>query len=158
MISGEVDAAAQQWGWSYFQVVGPPPARTLDVAVTADRPISGVPALGWAGARASFAFRTGLVAVIARDDAALAVWEEWNGASPGVAAVVLVGPYAVSGTVLTPDGTMASVLLNPVFAVRDATITRTDGRGDPAPLPVARAVVGTAHAQGAAVAGPGAPA
>ena len=154
VFSGSVELADQKWGWNYFQVYGQRPAQTLDLRVAECRSTAGLPAPGWVGTKASFTFHGGLVAVIPRGDAAVAVWEEWNGTSTGVPAVVLVGPYAVSGTVLSPDSTMGPPLLNHAFPVRDATITRCDGRGDPTPIAAPRAIVGTAFVQAAAVAGP----
>lgn len=153
LISGEVDVPAQKWGWSYFQIIEQRPAQTLDVTVASSRSTSGLPTLAWTGARASFAFNSGLIAVIARGPAAVAVWEEWNGKTAGIAAVVLVGPYAVSGTIVTPDGTLGPALLNHAFPVRDATISRADGKGDMAPIEAERAIVGTSFAQAGAVAG-----
>ncbi len=94
-----------------------------------------------------------LLLVIPRGAAADEAWDEWAAAfGQPVAAEVLVGPYAMTGAVLSTDGTM-SPILNNRLAMRDATITRIDGVGDGAPIRAPRAVVTTAFVQLAAVAG-----
>jgi hypothetical protein len=153
LISGEIEAAAQKWGWSYFSPLEKRPARQLELRVTEARSTGARPAPPLAGTYASFAYGTAFVALISRGGATDAVWEEWAAAigSP-VPAEVFVGPYAITGSFLSADGTL-SVLLNDRIPVRDATIVRIDGAGDGAPIQAARAVVATAFVQTAVVAG-----
>ena len=64
---------------------------------------------------------------------------------------MLVGPYALVGSVATPDGTLGSAMLNSVLAVRDATVTRIDGAAA-APIAAPRAIVATGFVHTGAVA------
>ncbi len=152
VISGDIAAPAREWAWAYFQPVEKGPARTLDVEVSAAAATGARQAPPLAGTLASFGFGTALVAVIPRGPATLAIWEEWNGKAGGVPAEVLVGPYALVGSVATPDGTLGSAMLNSVLAVRDATVTRIDGAGAAAPIAAPRAIVATGFVHTGAVA------
>lgn len=156
LVSGQVEAAAQKWGWSYFSPIEKRPAQALALTVAEARPTGALPAPPLAGTSASFAYATALVALIPRGEETDKVWDEWAGSvGQPVPATVLVGPYALTGNVLSPDNTL-SVLLNDRFAVRDATITRIDGAGDAAPIDAPRAVVSTAFVHTGVVAGPAA--
>jgi hypothetical protein len=150
LISGQVSPDAQKWGWSYFQLLEKGPARTFDVDVTAVKPTGARSAPALAGRRASFARGTAWVGLISRGEAADAVWEEWNGKWAGTPADVLLGPYALSGTVVSTDGAVPTAMLNDCFAVRDATITRVDGAGDGAAITAPRAVFMSAFVHTAA--------
>jgi hypothetical protein len=153
LISGQVEARAQKWGWSYFSPIEKRPAQQLEVTVAEARSTGARPAPSLAGTSASFAYGTALVALIPRGEETVKVWEEWAAAvGQPVAAEVLIGPYALTGTVLSADGTL-SALLNDRFAVRDATFTRIDGAGDGAAIDAPRAVVATAFVHTAFVAG-----
>jgi hypothetical protein len=154
LISGEVEVPAQKWGWIYFCTTEQRIAQSLDLRVTANRSTAGLPTLGWDGARASFGFRSGLVAIIPRGPAAAAVWDQWNASLPGAPAVMLVGGYAITATVLTADGAPGTALLNHSFAARDASITRVDGRGDGTPITAERAIITTQFVQAITTAGP----
>jgi len=142
LVSGEVDEAGQKWGWNYFQVFGETPGRPFEVVVSAARPTGSLASPALAGRRAYFTLASSLVAVIPRGEAADAVWDEWNKSTDGVASLLLVGPYAVTGTVLSPNSELQPVMLGRAIAMRDATFTRVDG-GDPAPIQAARATVST---------------
>jgi len=127
--------------------------RALEVAVSSARATGSRADPPLAGTLASFAYGTAFIALIPRGAAADEAWDEWAAAfGQPVAAEVLVGPYAMTGAVLSTDGTM-SPILNNRLAMRDATITRIDGVGDGAPIRAPRAVVTTAFVQLAAVAG-----
>lgn len=154
LISGEVEARAQKWGWTYFCTTEHRVPDSLDLRVTGVTPTSGLPPLPWVGAQASLGFRTGLVALIPRGPAAIAVWDQWNAQVPGTPAVMRVGPYAVTATVLTADAKPGTGLINHAFAVRDASITRADGRGDGSAITADRAIVTTQFVQAIATAGP----
>jgi hypothetical protein len=49
-------------------------------------------------------------------------------------AEVTIGPYAISGSLLSPSGGL-NFLINDRFAMRDATVTRVDGAGGPIDAP-----------------------
>src|SRR4051794_9692127 len=130
LITGQVEAGDQRWAWTYFSPHEKQPAVPLQLTVSGARSTGSRPAPPLAGSSASFAYSTAMVAVIPRGEPADALWEEWaaGGMSSSVAGQLLVGPYAVSGTFLTADGTMSAVL-NDRVAARDAVITRVDGAG-----------------------------
>jgi hypothetical protein len=155
LISGQVEPDNQEWTWAYFSPHEKEPTVALELSVTATRSTGARPAPALTGTSASFAYSTALIAVIARGVPADALWDEWaaGGMGPPLAGELLVGPYSVSGTFLTVDGTMAAVL-NDRIAVRDATFTRVDGAGDGSPIAASRAVVATNQLHAAAVAGP----
>lgn len=153
LVSGEVEPPAQKWGWTYFALTQPRLTTSFDIRVTATASTSGLPAPAWTGAVASFAFHTGLIAIIPRGPAAVAVWEEWNAQFPSSPAVVLVGPYAVTGTVITADGWPGTGLINHAIAVREAAITRVDGKGDGTAIPAERAIISTQLIHAIAAAG-----
>jgi hypothetical protein len=152
LFTGEVDAAAQKWGWTYLQIAAPEqPAAGLDVQVSAVASTGTAPAPeALVGRRVSFGRGTALVALISRGPATDAVWEQWNHGFRAVAAEVLVGPYKLAGTMITPDGTVNAPMINVGFAVQDATITRIDGAGDGAPIQLGRGVVSTSFVHAAA--------
>ena len=59
------------------------------------------------------------------------MWEEWNGPSKGmqpVGAGVPIGDYALSGWVLSADGTLGSALINDRLAMRNVVIQRGEDR------------------------------
>jgi hypothetical protein len=153
LISGQVEAGAQKWGWTYFSPIEKRALQPLEVTVSAARPTGLRIAPALAGRSASFRYEAAMIAVISRGEATDRVWEEWAAAigSP-VAAELFVGPYSVTGTFLSSDGTM-SVTLNDRIPVRDATFTRIDGAGDGAPIDAPRAIVATGLMQTAVVAG-----
>jgi hypothetical protein len=153
LISGQVEPAGQKWGWTYFSPIEKRALHPLEITVTAARPTGSRGALPLAGRTASFAYRAAMIALISRGEATDKVWDEWAAAigSP-VAAELFLGPYAVTGTFMSSDGTM-SVVLNDRIPVRDATFTRVDGAGDGTPILAPRAVVATALMQTAVVAG-----
>jgi hypothetical protein len=155
LISGQVEPDNQEWAWAYFSPHEKQPTVALELTVTAARSTGARPAPALTGTSASFAYSTALTAVIPRGEAADSLWEEWaaGGMGPPLVGELLVGPYAVSGTFLTVDGTMAAIL-NDRIAVRDAVITRIDGAGDGTPIQAARAVLATNLMQAAVVAGP----
>src|SRR3954467_7495744 len=155
LISGEVQPDHQKWAWTYFSPHEKQPAQALELTVTAARSTGARPAPALAGTSASFAYSTALVAVISRGEAADALWDEWAAGGMGapLTGELLVGPYAVSGTFLTVDGTM-DVVINDRVAVRDAVFTRVDGTGDGAQIQAGRAVVATNVMHAAVVAGP----
>jgi hypothetical protein len=155
LISGQVEPEKQKWAWTYFSPHEKQPAQALQVTVTAVRSTGARPAPALAGTSASFAYATAMIAVIPRGDPADALWEEWaaGGMTGTVSGELLVGPYAVTGTFLTADGTFSAVL-NDRVAARDATFTRIDGTGDGTPIQAPRAVVATNFMQAAIAAGP----
>jgi hypothetical protein len=155
LISGEVQPDHQKWAWTYFSPLEKEPARALELTVTAVRSTGARPAPALAGTSASFAYSTALVAVIPRGPAADALWDEWaaGGMEQSVAGELLVGPYAVTGTFLSADGTMSAVL-NDRVAARDVVITRIDGAGDGSSIQAPRAVAATNLMQAAISAGP----
>ena len=155
LISGQVVPDNQTWAWTYFSPHEKQPTQALELAVTATRSTGARPAPALTGTSASFAYSTALIAVIPRGEPSDALWEEWaaGGMAGTVAGELLVGPYAVTGTFLTADGTMSAVL-NDRIAVRDATFTRIDGAGDGTPFAAPRAVVATNRMHAAIVAGP----
>jgi hypothetical protein len=154
LISGQVEPDAQKWAWSYFSPIEKRPAQQLELTVTAARATGSRAAPPLAGTSASFAYGTALIALIPRGEPTDALWEEWATAlGKPVAAELFIGPYAVTGTFLTADGTMSAVL-NDRVAARDATFTRIDGAGDGVPIQAPRAVVATGFLQAAVVARP----
>lgn len=152
LITGEVYAASQKWGWCYLQAYGgQTPAQALDVQVSAVAATGAVPAAtGLVGRRVSFGPATAMIALITRGPAADAVWDQWNGSLPTVAAEVLVGPYRLAGTLLSPDGTVNAPMIAAAVPFRDATISRVDGAGAGAAIQAGRGVLSTAFVQAAA--------
>src|SRR3954468_4969375 len=155
LISGRVEPDNQKWVWAYFSPHEKRPAVALELTVTAARATGARPAPALVGASASFADAPSLGAGSARGDPTDALWEEWAAGGMGqpLAGELLVGPYAVSGTFLTVDGTM-DVVINDRVAVRDAVFTRVDGTGDGAQIQAGRAVLATNVMHAAVVAGP----
>lgn len=157
LISGQVEPAAQEWVWSYFSTVSKRPPRGLELTVTAAASTSGRPEPTLLGARTSFAYGTALIAVIPRSESAAALFEEWSTVQDHpVAAELLVGPYAASGSFLSDAGAIPTVI-NDRVAARDVTFTRLDGASGWGPLQAPLAVVATGLLQVAAVAGAGVP-
>src|SRR4051812_35424599 len=150
LISGQVEPDNQKWAWAYFSPHEKEPTVALELTVSAARSTGARPAPALTGSSASFTYSSAMVALISRGPASDALWDEWAAGGMGqtVAGELLVGPYAVSGTFLTADGTM-SAILNDRVAARDATITRIDGAGDAAPIQAARALVATNFMQAA---------
>jgi hypothetical protein len=149
VFSGTVDAAGQKWGWDYFQAAGGRgPARTFDLHVADARPTGTHPAPAVTGQVVSFSQRTAMVALVPRDAPAIAVWEKWNVMAP-VAVELLLGPYALSGLVLSPDASPTTPILAASFGMRDVTLRRIDGAGDGAPLSLPRATVHSAFVHAA---------
>jgi hypothetical protein len=144
LISGQVEPDKQKWAWTYFSPLEKQAAQALELTVTAARSTGAHPAPAFAGSSASFTYSSAMVALIPRGPAADALWDQWaaGGMGQAVAGELIVGPYAVTGTFLTADGTM-STILNDRVAARDATITRIDGAGDAAPIAALRAMVAT---------------
>jgi hypothetical protein len=155
LISGQVEPDNQEWAWAYFSPHEKRPAVALELTVTAARSAGARPAPELTGTSASFTFSTAMIAVIPRGEPADALWEEWAAGGMGqtVAGELLVGPYAVTGTFLTADGTMSAVM-NDRVAVRDATFTRIDAAGSSTPIAAPRAVVATNLMHAAITAGP----
>jgi hypothetical protein len=155
LISGQVEPDNQKWVWAYFSPHEKEPAVALELKVTAARSTGARPAPELIGTSASFAFSTAMIAVIRRGEPADALWEEWAAGGMGqtVSGELLVGPYAVTGTFLTADGTMSAVM-NDRVAARDVTFTRIDGAGSSTPIAAPRAVVATNLMQAAITAGP----
>jgi hypothetical protein len=130
LISGRVEGDALKWGWAYFEFpVTSSPARPLELVVTEARSLGNLAAPELTGRRTAVARATALVALAPRDAAAIALWDQWN-TFPPVPADVLVGPYALSGSVLSIDGSATSPVLGGTFAMRDAVLRRVDGAGD----------------------------
>jgi hypothetical protein len=154
LISGTVEPDNQEWVWTYFSPLGIEGTTALELTVTAVRSTGARAAPALTGLSASFAFDTALIAVIPRGEPADSVWEDKATAEPQpVPAELFLGPYAVTGTFLTADGTMSAVL-NDRIPVRDAVFTRIDGAGDAVPIQAPRAIVATGLLHAAAVAGP----
>jgi hypothetical protein len=144
LISGQVEPDKQKWAWTYFPPLEKQAAQALELTVTAARATGAHPSPALPGSTASFTYSSAMVALIPRGQAADALWDEWapGGMGGSVAGELIVGPYAVTGTFLTADGTMSAVL-NDRVAARDAVITRIDGAGDAAPIDAPRAMVAT---------------
>jgi hypothetical protein len=149
LVSGEVDEAAQKWGWNYFQVLGEDPPVPFEVVVSAVRPTGRCAKPALEGRRALFGLESGAVAFIPRGDAADAVWDAWNKGTDGVASLFLIGPYSVAGTVLAQGTQLSAVALGRAVAFRDATFTRVDGAGDGMQIAAPRATVLTRSAHAA---------
>ena len=140
LVSGEVDEPGQKWGWDYFQVIGDNPARPFELVVSNVSPTGSYPTPALVGRRAYFTLESSLVALIPRAGAADVVWDKWNTLDKGVASLLLVGPY--TGTVLSPDSQLQTMLLGRALALRDVTITRVAGAGAGAtPIQAPRATV-----------------
>ncbi|MCU1393763.1 MAG: hypothetical protein JWM34_2191 [Ilumatobacteraceae bacterium] len=143
---GTVDAAADKWANQSFTLQAGSSASPLTVVIDSIQPTSTTLPPDLRGRPASFRFGTGLIALAARNDAAIAVWERWNGSMTPLAGFALIGPYSLTGWFSSPDGTIGSTLMAPMFAVRDATLTRIDGEGPGFTTTMPRAVVSTALA------------
>jgi hypothetical protein len=153
LISGRVEPAAQEWVWSYFSTVAKRPARALEMTVTGAQSTGGRPAPALNGSTAAFAYGTAMIAVIPRDPAGDALWDEWATVyDEPVAGELLVGPYAVSGSFLAGSDGMSAVI-NDRLAARNVTFTRVDGAGAWGPVQASRAVIATGLLQFAAAAG-----
>lgn len=141
VISGRVEGGGLKWGWTYFEyAVTSGPARPFEFVATAARSTGALPAPAVVGRQAAVTRGSALVALAPRGDTAIGLWEQWNTMAP-VAAEVLIGPYLLTGSVLSPDGSATSPILGASFPVRDATLRRIDGYGDGAPIELARATI-----------------
>ena len=149
LVSGQVDAGAQKWAWTYFSMTEKEVPGTLEVAVSETRSTGSLAAPNLAGKTAGFSYATGLIGLIARDEAATKVWDQWANLGAPAAAEVTIGPYAITGTLLSPAGGL-NFLINDRFAMQDATVTRVDGASGPIDAP--RAVFSTRFVQTAAFA------
>jgi hypothetical protein len=149
LISGKVAASAMKWAWTYFSMTEKDTPRALEVDVSEARSTGALAAPDLAGKTAGFSYATGLIGLIARDEAADKVWDQWANFGSPAPGEVTVGPYAVTGSLLSPSG--LDFLINDRFAVQDATITRLDGSGSPIDAP--KAVFSTRFVQTAAYSG-----
>ena len=146
-IVGTVDVAADKWANHIFSVQAAGSASPLTVLIADIRGTGAIVPPDLRGRQASFRFGTALVAVAARNDAAVAAWDRWNESMTPLPGFALVGPYSVTGWFGSTDGTISSTLIAPVFAVRDATLTRIDGQGSGFSTTMPRAMVSTSLAQ-----------
>jgi hypothetical protein len=138
LVSGTVEETNQKWDWSYFQTYGVDPAVPFDLRVSSVRSTGAYPKPALEGTLAFFVLNSSLVAVIPRGPAADRVWDQWNKTPTGVVSEVLAGPYSVTGTVLSVDSRLTTVILGRALALRDAAITRVDGAGDATPIQAPR--------------------
>jgi hypothetical protein len=149
LVSGRVAANAMKWAWTYFSMTEKDAPRTLEVVVSEARPTGPLAAPDLPGKTAGFSYATGLIGLIARDEAASKAWDQWANLGAAAAAEVTVGPYAITGSALSPSGGL-DFLINDRFAMQDATITRLDGSGTPIDAP--KAVFSTRFVQTAVLA------
>jgi hypothetical protein len=150
LVSGQVDAGAQKWAWSYFSMTEKEVPGSLEVAVSEARSTGSLPAPDLAGKTAGFSYATGLIGLIPRDEAASKIWDQWANLGAAAAAEVTIGPYAITGSLLSPAGGL-NFLINDRFAMQDATVTRVDG-GSGGPIDTPKAVFSTRFVQTAAFA------
>jgi hypothetical protein len=150
LVSGQVDPGAQKWAWAYFAMTEQRTPSALEVTVSDTRSTGTMAAPVLAGKTVGFSYQTGLVGLIPRDEAAAKVWDKWADLGDAVAAEVTLGPYAISGSLLSPSGGL-SFLINDRFAMRDATVTRVDG-GSGGSIEAPQAVFSTRFVQTAALA------
>ena len=149
LVSGQVDAGAQKWAWTYFSMTEKEVPGTLEVAVSETRSTGSLAAPNLVGKTAGFSYATGLIGLIPRDEAGAKIWDQWANLGAPAPAEVTIGPYAITGTLLSPAGGL-NFLINDRFAMQDATVTRVDGAGGPIDAP--RAVFSTRFVQTAAFA------
>src|SRR5690349_5501611 len=98
LISGQVESAAQKWGWSYFSPLQKDVPHELSLTVSGARSTGSLPAPTWNAATAGFAYGTSLVALISRGEATDQIWDKWAGSvGQPVPVEALVGPYTVTG-------------------------------------------------------------
>ena len=150
LVSGEVGPAAQKWAWTYFSMVEKRTPSSLEMTASKASSTGNLPAPDLAGKTVGFSYQTGLIGLIPRDEAAGNAWDKWAVLGDALAAELTIGPYAISGSMLSPSGGL-SVLINDRFAMRDATITRVDG-GSGAPIDAPKAVFSTRFVQTATLA------
>jgi hypothetical protein len=148
LVSGQVDSGAQKWAWSYFSMTEKEVPGTLEVAVSGARSTGSLSAPDLAGKTAGFSYATGLIGLIPRDEAASKIWDQWANLGAAAAAEVTIGPYAITGSLLSPAGGL-NFLINDRFAMQDATITRVDGAAG-SPIDAPKAVFSTRFVQTAA--------
>jgi len=149
LVSGQVDSGAQKWAWTYFSMTADKEVPgTLEVAVSEARSTGSLAAPDLAGKTAGFSYANGLIGLIPRDESADKAWDQWANLGAAAAAEVTVGPYAITGSLLSPAGGL-NFLINDRFAMQDATITRVDGASS-APIDAPRAVFSTRFVQTAA--------
>jgi len=148
VVSGQVGPGAQRWAWTYLSMTEKNAPSALEVAVSGARSTGSLVAPVLAGKTVGFSYAAGLIGLIVRNDAAGKAWDQWAALGEEAAAEVTIGPYAISGTVLSPSGGL-DFLINDRFAMRDATVTRVDGSGGPIDTP--RAVFSTRFVQTAAL-------
>ena len=152
LISGQVGAAAQKWAWTYFSMVEKRTPNPLELTVSETRSTGNQAAPELTGKLAAFSYEAGLVGLIPRDEPASKAWDEWADLGNAEPAEFTIGPYAISGSLLSPSGGLA-VLINDRFAMREATITRIDGAGPGAPIEAPQAVFSTRFVQTSALSG-----
>jgi hypothetical protein len=148
LVSGQVDAGVQKWAWSYFSMTEKEVPGTLEVLVSEARSTGSLAAPELAGKTAGFSYATGLIGLIPRDEAAAKIWDQWANLGAAAAAEVTIGPYAITGSLLSPAGGL-NFLINDRFAMQDATIIRVDGASS-APIDAPKAVFSTRFVQTAA--------
>jgi hypothetical protein len=151
LVSGQVDPGAQKWAWAYFSMTEKENPSALEVTVSETRSTGSLAAPDLAGKTVGFGYQTGLVGLIPRDEAAGKIWDQWAALGEAAPAEVTIGPYAISGSLLSPSGGL-NFLISDRFAMRDATVTRVDGAG--APIEAPRAVFSTRFVQTAAFVAP----
>jgi hypothetical protein len=149
LVSGQVGPDAQKWAWTFFSVIEKEAPSALEVTVSEARSTGALPAPDLAGKTVGFSYATGLIGLFPRDEAGEKLWDQWAGIGEAAPAEVTIGPYAISGSLLSPSGGL-DFLINDRFAMRDATVTRSDGAG--APIDAPRAVFSTRFVQTAAFA------
>jgi hypothetical protein len=150
LVSGQVGPGAQKWAWTYFAMTEQRTPSPLEVTVSGARSTGGLPAPDLAGKTVGFSYQTGLIGLIPRDEAAGKAWDKWAVLGDAVAAELTIGPYAISGSLLSPSGGL-SFLINDRFAMREATVTRVDG-GPSDRIEAPQAVFSTRFVQTAALA------
>jgi hypothetical protein len=147
VVSGEVDPDAQKWAWTYFSMTEKDTPSALEVTASGARSTGSMTAPDLAGRTVGFSYQTGLVGLIPRNEAAEKIWDQWAALGDALAADVTIGPYAISGSLLSPSGGL-NFAINDRFAMRDATIARVDGASPPIDAP--QAVFSTRFVQTAA--------
>jgi hypothetical protein len=148
LVSGQVDSGAQKWAWTYFSMTADKEVPgTLEVAVSEAHSTGSLAAPDLAGKTAGFSYANGLIGLIPRDGSADKAWDQWANLGAAAAAEVTIGPYAITGSLLSPAGGL-NFLINDRFAMQDATVTRVDGASGPIDAP--RAVFSTRFVQTAA--------
>jgi len=147
LVSGQVGDGAEKWAWSYFSMVEKDTPRPLEVTVSEARSTGALPAPDLAGKTVGFSYQTGLIGLIPRDEEAEKIWDQWAAIGDPAPAEVTIGPYTISGSLLSPSGGL-NFLINDRFAMRDATVRRVDGAGGAIDAP--KAVISTRFVQTAA--------